>query len=362
MHIRNIAVALTLTAVCQSLPADDNTALARFDHPARTRIWQASFQQGFGLFSMADDAAIERFLALSAKRCNQFYSYCPRDHRDSYRYKNFIQTRITPGSYNIPGVDRVIMINLDRRPEKLKESLAALSPYSIVPDRLSAVDGKLLGPEVVSQMGVQFHPDMLCFMATRYFDASAGKQAGKCVHEIIHPCKQTWLVHCTSRMQFGCYLSHLSAIWDAYWSGAQRLWMLEDDIQVVTDPHQICTYIDKLESIVGNEGWDALFTDMDHKTSKGEVVSCSGYTMRPDLFVENDVFHRKDISEDFIQYGSRYGTHSYIISRAGMEKIIAFSDVFGMFAPIDFDMCVVPGIRLFAMKNPMIETTSMVHD
>jgi GR25 family glycosyltransferase involved in LPS biosynthesis len=338
--------------------SSNNNAIAN----ARSCVQRASFQSHLGLFSAADDAAFARFMGLSNEKTNAFLSYCLERNGCNHRYRSLFIRDIEPGSYQIDGIDRLTLINLNRRPEKLKASLAELAPYGLVPDRLAAVDGKMLAPGVVSQMGVRYDPRMLCFMATRYRDHSAGKHAGKEVHEIIHPSAQTWLVHCASRMQIGCYLSHLSAIWEAYWSGSHRLWVLEDDIRVVRDPRSITEAIADLEALVGSDGWDMLFTDLDHKNREGHVVACSGYAMRPDLLVQNDVFNRKPVGTQFVRYGSRYGTHSYVLSRAGMEKILAFADVFGMYAPIDLDMCVIPGIRLFGMVHSVIETTSAVHD
>ena len=65
----------------------------------------------------------------------------------------------------------------------------------------------------------------------------------------------------------GCALSHLSVIRNAYDAGYQTIWVLEDDIAVEQDPHRLSALIDKLDSLVGKEGWDILYTDTDRTDS-----------------------------------------------------------------------------------------------
>ena len=40
---------------------------------------------------------------------------------------------------------------------------------------------------------------------------------------------------------------------------------MEDDIEVLQNPHRLSDLIDQLDLLVGSDGWDILFTDRDIK-------------------------------------------------------------------------------------------------
>jgi hypothetical protein len=193
-----------------------------------------------------------------------------------------------------------------------------------VPEVLTAVDGREVSPEIKMGLGVSFEPGMPKFMASHFLPT------GETEHGILGASDCTWLAHCSHNQMIGCYLSHLSVLWDCYPKQANRVLVLEDDIEVVRDPHLIEHAIDDLERIVGRNGWDVLYTNLDYKTDRGSPVPAVGYALRPNLLVENDVFHRRDIGGGFVQYGARCGTHSYVISQEGIKKVQSVAQIFGM--------------------------------
>jgi hypothetical protein len=46
----------------------------------------------------------------------------------------------------------------------------------------------------------------------------------------------------------------------------KAIWVMGDDIEVIQNPHVLSELTDKLDALVGNRGWDVLFTDHDTKS------------------------------------------------------------------------------------------------
>ena len=74
-----------------------------------------------------------------------------------------------PEERSIQHVDRIYLINLDQRPEKLEKSLSQLKRYQVVPHRFSAICGWDLSAEVFNDVGVKFLPGMLSEEWAFYF-------------------------------------------------------------------------------------------------------------------------------------------------------------------------------------------------
>src|SRR5579872_2620508 len=64
------------------------------------------------------------------------------------------------GSHGLRNVDCAYIINLDKRPEKLKSCTDQLTPYGIFPVRFSAVNGWELSLETLNDVGVKYGPKM----------------------------------------------------------------------------------------------------------------------------------------------------------------------------------------------------------
>jgi GR25 family glycosyltransferase involved in LPS biosynthesis len=256
--------------------------------------------------------------------------------------------------HKMRNIDFIYLINLDERPEKLAQSLAQLYPYDIHPYRFSAVNGWKLTLDIINDIGVKFQPGMQGgIWGTSYI-----MQNGELIpeHEIMHVPGKTYFVHCMGRGTIGIALSHLSILKDAYDSGYQTIWVMEDDIEVLRDPRMIPNLIDKLDKLVGKKGWDILFTDVDFRNREGQYAPCSSYAPRPNFAPEDpDKFaRRKDISPDFRRIGARYGAHSMIIRRSGMRKILNFIREYSIFLPYDMDYVLPPNIKLYSLTYDVV--------
>lgn len=267
------------------------------------------------------------------------------------------------GSTLIEGIGCIYLINLDERPEKRERSLQQLARYGIFPQRFPAIYGWSLAPEILNDVGLVFQHGMwtgreaalLCQpggeLSLRYLD-------GSCYGKTFY---SSW----TSKGAIGCTLSHLSVLKDALDAGYPAAWVLEDDITVDQDPRKMTAYIQELASLVGEEGWDLLYTDEAYLSGidlDGDILKILPWMWRPDM----PFFNLRQIAcsfdfGSFVKIGSRIRAHSLIVSRAGMKKILGFYATHGIFMPYDHELFFIPGIQAYAIKESVItalETTS----
>ncbi len=141
-------------------------------------------------------------------------------------------------------------------------------------------------------------------------------------------------------------------------SGYETIWVMEDDIEVKRNPHEITALIKKLDKLVGADNWDILFTDPDTKRSNGEYIPCTGYAKRPNFQPKNPgrFVVRADISSDFKKVGARYGAYSMIVRRSGMRKILNFINQYGVFLPFDMEYYLPDNINLYSMRYDVVST------
>lgn len=278
--------------------------------------------------------------------------------------------------HSIRNIDFIYMLNLDERPEKWNASINQLALYGISPYRFSAVNGWKLPFETIDQVGVKLAPKMKKgFWGTVYRlkgenGAEDPSQEGYCRsmrpfdgsfvwhQEKIGQIGQTYFSHCLSRGAIGIVLSHLSILQDAYDSGYETIWVMEDDIAVLQDPRTLSDSIEQLDALIGKEGWDILFTDPDSKNNEGIAVPCYSYAQRPN-FTPANPYHfleREEISSHFRKIGARYGAYSMIIRRSGMKKIIDFLNEYHVFLPYDMEYTLPPKIKLYTLLQEVVST------
>lgn len=246
-------------------------------------------------------------------------------------------------NHHLRNIDFIYMINLDKRPERFEDCSRKLNPYGIYPYRFSAVNGWEMPLEVINDVGLKYEPWMNSgIMGTYYY--LDGDNLIQHAHEIIHVPGRTYFGHCVARGPIAIVLSHLSVLQDAYNSGYQTIWVMEDDIEVIRDPNLLSVMIDRLDALVGKDGWDILFTDQDIRKRNGEYNPCYWWAQRPNFIPwDPSIFSKRSkVSADFQKIGARWGTHSMIIRKSGMEKILDFIKVYRIFLPYDIDM-IFPG-------------------
>lgn len=254
-------------------------------------------------------------------------------------------------------IDFIYMINLDERPDKYACSMEKLKPFDIVPCRFSAINGWKLPPETILDVGVQYES----WMSSGRWGTTYGIDANHDLfyeHEILGIPGKTYFCHCMAPGAVGCALSHLSILQDALDSGYRTIWVMEDDIEIIQNPHLLSQLIEELDATLGVNGWDILFTDPDSKNSIGDYVPCSSYAWRPNYspFNTQRFAERRDMGEPFRQIGSRYGSYSMILRRSGIKKILNFFKCYQIFLPYDMEYTQPENIRLFSVKQDIVST------
>ena len=256
--------------------------------------------------------------------------------------------------YSMPNIDFIYMINLDQRPEKIRRSFSQLYPYGIYPCRFSAVNGWELSLDTINDVGLLFAPFMeRGIMGTRYLLGGNFEPH----HESITNYGETYFSHCMARGAIGIALSHISILQDAYDSGYETIWVMEDDIDVIADPNSLSTLIEDLDTTVGKGNWDVLFTDRDIKDASGNYYTTYYAGKRPDYLVftnDNNYSEKTPVGDKFIKVGARSGAHSMILRRSGIEKLLRYFHAHQIFFPYDMEYILPRGIRLYTVANDVV--------
>ncbi|MBS0620311.1 MAG: glycosyltransferase family 25 protein [Verrucomicrobia bacterium] len=258
------------------------------------------------------------------------------------------------GDHTMRGIDCIYLINLDERPEKLAFSLKQLEPYGINPFRVSAVNGWNLTLDEINDIGLRYSFGMQGgFMGTSYLPGGNFEP----YHSLIENYGQTYFCHCMARGAMGCALSHLSIMQDAYDAGYETIWIIEDDIEVLQNPHILSDLIEELDQLVGKNGWDFLFTDRDIRDANGNHKTSYWAARRPDLPETghvNDYALKRKVGDHFCQIGSRWGSTSQIVRRSGMKKLLQYFKAHQLFFPYDMEFILPYGIKLYAVEEDVV--------
>jgi GR25 family glycosyltransferase involved in LPS biosynthesis len=267
---------------------------------------------------------------------------------------HFKKIGVKPIYHKMDGVDFIYMINLDQRPEKFQMSQDQLLPYGINPYRFSAVNGWELSLETILDVGVQYGPGMLEGIVGTTFECDVNGVSFS-VDEPIEYYGRTYFCHKTSKGCIGIALSHLSVLQDAYESGYETIWVMEDDIKVLQDPTVLTSLIEQLDLEIGKT-WDVLFTDRDIKGANGLYVPSYGYASRPNFFTAKleRFYDRPNVGDHFRKIGSRFGAHSMIIRRSGIEKILEFMKDHHIFLPYDMEYYLPNNIQMYTVLDDVV--------
>jgi len=225
-----------------------------------------------------------------------------------------------PQPNGIRNVDFIYVISLDKK--RFSRTARQLSQYSILPYRFEAVEGFALAQEIIDQLG------------TPTF------------------CEEM------SRKQLGIIVSHLSVLQDAYESGYETIWVMEDDVEVIQNPRVLSGLIDELDGFVRD--WDLLYTDIESKDRRGKLVPRFAITPRPNFPRQRLAYYsrRKRLSSNFTEIGMRYGSYSMIIRRSGIKKILNHFEKYRIYLPYDLDLYLVPELKQISCTHEVVSHMS----
>jgi hypothetical protein len=252
----------------------------------------------------------------------------------------------------IKNLDFIYLINLDKRPERLIRSNEQLARFNLQAHRFPAIYGWELSQAVFNDIALQFHFPMffdrpvhfaLAHRRTkpRFLNASCYGRA--CVHYTM------------AAGALGCYLSHLSILLDAFKSGYQTIWVLEDDCTIQENPAVFSEWLDQLDSATDKD-WDVLYTDNDDHFISETVRNHMGGGAwgRPGIPMTSDLWRFQTVGKDFYRIGGRTQTHSMIYRRRGISKILDFIMMNGIFRPYDLDLPFIPDLKLFNAGHDIV--------
>ncbi len=261
--------------------------------------------------------------------------------------------------HSIKNIDFIYLINLDKRLDRLRATTNMLDKYHIYPYRFSAIDGCSLSLESLLDIGVKFEQGMTPIMATTFEQDCDEYSLIKRIDEITQSGK-VYFCHGMERGGVGCSLSHASILQDALECGYNRIWIMEDDIECLQDPNIISKRIKQLDALVGENGWDILYTDKERMEEYDTLsaITCHSYATRFNFIPKDKTMaaYRKNISSEFRQIGARFGTHSIIINKTGIVKILNFLKTYHFYSPIDQEYSLIPDIHLFTVTNDITST------
>lgn len=259
-----------------------------------------------------------------------------------------------PCTHQMRNIDFIYVINLDERPEKYERTMEVLKPYGICPFRFSAVNGWQLSFEALDDLGVKYQPGSPPGPIASVFRHVGDKEYPS--FEIMQEEGIAYYCHSMSRGAIGCILSHLSVLQDAYNSGYNTIWVMEDDVRIISDPHEISTLIDTLDRLAHD--WDVFFTDNETKGSDGNRVICGGIRPRPNFPYQSlaHYVNRTYVTEDIVKLGLRFGSYSMIIRRSGIKKLLDYFKTYKLFFPYDMDYFFPPDIKRYACTRDIVTT------
>jgi len=249
------------------------------------------------------------------------------------------------------------MINLDGRPQKFELSNSQLEKYDIHPYRFSAVNGWELSIDAIKEVGLIYQPGMTPLLSTRFVEIDGKKIQS---HGWMKEYGQTYFVHCMPLGALGCALSHISILQDAYESGYETIWVMEDDIEVMKDPRKLSKLIDEIDELVGHGNWDVLFTDFDYRIGVGKYSPAYGATKRPDMDCSreerfSDKYTKSyPVSKSFRKMSGRFGTASMIIRRSGIIKMLEFAKIRHIYLPIDMENYLPGGMQRYGLTYDLV--------
>lgn len=255
--------------------------------------------------------------------------------------------------HRMKNIDFIYMINLDERPEKWQFCNDQLNPYGIFPYRFSAVNGWKLKLETINDIGLKYDPSNMSggYLGTSYLDLTLEQTHGSITRE-----GQTYFCHCMARGTIGIVLSHLSVLRDALLSNYHTIWIMEDDVEVLSNPHELSSLIEKLDQKVGENNWDVLFTDRNSRDPQGQDIPARGMAPRPNFNPKSieQYLTCTQIDNHFIRLGARFGAYSMILRKSGIRKIYNFIVSHSIFHPYDLDFYLPPGLKIYTVVNNVV--------
>lgn len=210
----------------------------------------------------------------------------------------------------LEGIDCIYVINLKERPERWNLIQEQFVGQNLLANRVDAVNGWKIP------------------LAQR--------------NELIDPRLSTSRNLMLNGGEIGCLLSHLSIYQDALDRGFEVIWVCEDDVKIKENVKNIPSLVEELFWL--DPDWDLLYTE---HTMFGATLQRHRPEQKPYKA------HSEDISATLAKTHGRFGTHSMILSRKGLEKIMSYYYSRYFWTPIDVDLHYIE-LREYSIKEGIV--------
>ena len=219
-----------------------------------------------------------------------------------------VPIEITEQNSGLDTIDCIYMLNLKERSDRWEEMTSRVKKHSLYINRVEAINGWLLSQECRNQLPI---------------DSRRSLRQG----------------------EIGCLLSHMSIWKDALDRGFDRIWILEDDILFNSPPIDLLAILQELDSL--DPSWDILYTD----TPSSFCVFPEHDHLVSDLKAMKKI---TNVSRNLIQIQGRWGTHSMIISRSGLEKLFQYFFENPIFGAVDYQMNFLMSLKKYACSRNIV--------
>ena len=231
--------------------------------------------------------------------------------------KYLVPIELTEFSSGLAPIDCIYVINLDERPGKWDRMQKLLNEKSLKANRVSGINGWKISDEVRAELAGTYDRRM-------------------------------------KNGHLGCFLSHVSALKNAYEMNFDLIWMMEDDVNFKEEFSQIIPLLKQLTEIDPN--WDVFYTDTDLISPLGNYNRPVHASLRPDQppISLSELNTRAVITNDIMKLGQRFGLYSYFVSKKGIQKIVNYFTHVYLWSHIDIDIHLIPTIREYSASRDII--------
>lgn len=253
--------------------------------------------------------------------CFFFWSscvFCAHKKKSEPQTRKYLrEITLSEENSGMESIDCIYVINLDKRPEKYLKIKAQFDKVGLHLNRVSGVEGYLLTKKQLHELSGPYRPH-------------------------------------TRPGEYGCLLSHVSIYEDAYKRGFSRIWILEDDALIEKDVNEIPQLLSTLSFI--DPKWDIFYTDSDWRAADQTYHRPKKVHPRPHQHKKHFSYYqkRKKVAPNIQKIRSRWGMHSYILSKSGIKKMRDYFVHQYIWTAIDWDLILIPKIRQYSSLQDIV--------
>jgi GR25 family glycosyltransferase involved in LPS biosynthesis len=256
------------------------------------------------------------------------YLFLFHPNRPSYAQKTDLISlirplEIKPQQTGIAGIDCIYCINLDVRKDKWKAMHQKLSDQGLKANRVPAINGwKELAREQIKAIQKPYKSRL-------------------------------------NKGQVGCLLSHLSILKDAENRNFDRVLILEDDVNFVSEMKDLSKYLDKISAL--DPEWDILFLD-DWTLEKNSGIRSP--KDRADSKMSEVIKKPKEVltGTNFVRTYYRHGAYAMVVSKNGARKISEYFIRTPLFFAYDLEFNHIHNIKMYETDKDFVTVDLKISD